>query len=294
MIKYNIPAALISYGYRVNDVFISQSNTSSEVSVPTKQNFAPDYLSVSSIVLTVVALILSIWQLKQASDQTKDLKQQTENLKQIQNGLSTKYLGQFPEYHTEIANLIDRAKSTVVMFYDLPGYGIFSNSSGWLQIDQAIQRKRNENVKFSVNVYATSRRKKILKEQFHHEGEKMQEWKKSLKIKPKVDKFLKDYGAGTDPVDLTHELLNSLLEKVHVEIITTTFRGEKVVEIDEHIPLYFWLIDDKEAIISIPTFSQEKDLESFTSTEYGFFTSDDSLIKAMTEMKNRYIALARP
>jgi hypothetical protein len=52
------------------------------------------------------------------------------------------------------------------------------------------------------------------------------------------------------------------------------------------MPIYFWIADQKEAIFSIPTFSQ--------NDEYGFQTSDPSLIEGLLQMHERYRTEPKP
>lgn len=168
------------------------------------------------------------------------------------------------------------------MFYDLPGYGVFSNRSAWLQIQQVVQRKTQDGLDLDVTVYDEQRRQEIITEQMEQEGTGFESWLRSEDTREDLAAFAKDYGGLTDLADLDATRYVELSLQAHRQILVEAFRGVSVKEVTADIPLYFWMIDGEEAIISIPIFSGE-------STEHGFRTSDRSFIAALLELKRKYM-----
>ncbi len=247
-----------------------------------------ELFSTVSLIITVIALLIAVWQTvlsirssKESSQLTKNIEKHEEKLNRIQESLSTKYLDQFPFYLNDIAKLLDRAKQRIFIIVDIPGYGIFSNPNGWLLFKQSIERKVNEGIEVSVILYSKEKRIKILKEQFHHKGNEFKEWINSSIMKDKVNKYLQRFGEGFKLSELTHESYIQISENAQLKILNEIFSSIDIFETDDFIPIYFWMIDDSEAIFSIPAFTED-------ATEHGFFTSDQSFIKALIQMRDRY------
>jgi hypothetical protein len=82
----------------------------------------------SAAVGLLFAVICFVYDIYHDSEQDKQLEQSIEKLASIEQSLSTRYLGIFPEYITEIGGLFDNLKpeDTIVIFEDVLYYGIKS------------------------------------------------------------------------------------------------------------------------------------------------------------------------
>ena len=82
----------------------------------------------SAAVGMLFAVICFVYDIIHDSEQDKQLEQSIEKLASIEQSLSTRYLGIFPEYVNEIGDLFDNLESsdTVVVFEDVLYYGIKS------------------------------------------------------------------------------------------------------------------------------------------------------------------------
>ena len=230
---------------------------------------AGEIITILGLLLTLVALIAAIWQLRQASDQTKQLLA-------IQQSLSTQFLGLFPDFNEEIAELIKTANSSVEVFCDLPGYGMITNNVAWFRINSEIQNAKERGIRPRMNFFDQDQRRKIIVDQATQietsGGDMTSDFKSALeKI---FDTKIQNFSASSF-------VENCLME--HSRIIENEFRGSDIEEIRANIPIYFWLVDDREAIISIPVYSEE-------ITEYGFKTRDISFISALKSIRERTIS----
>lgn len=228
-----------------------------------------ELITILGMVLTLVALVAAIWQLKQASEQTAQLSA-------IKQSLSTQFLGLFPYFNEEIAELIRNANSSVEVFCDLPGYGMITNNVAWFRINSEIQNSKARGIRPRMTFFDQERRRKIIMDQANQiassGGDMTSDFKAALeKI---FDTKVNDFSA----VDFVE---NCLAE--HRRIVENDFRGSDVEEVSANIPVYFWLVDDREAIISIPVYSEEV-------TEYGFKTRDVSFISALKSIRERTIS----
>lgn len=253
-----------------------------------------------SLVLTIVALVfaiiqtvLAIFQGRKAKEQTNNLinieenfENQMVNLEKIEKSLSTRYLHEFPKYHNDIAELISRAENNIMFFYDIPAYGVMSNKEGWFMIESAIRKKILDGIDISLTLYSESKRKAVLMEQFQNSNESFDKWFEDEENKEKLKSFLDSYNYKYDlnkfSLDEYVEASNSIQKQIHSEV----FRTINTVEINDFMPIYFWMIDDKidsraEAIISIPAFTSD-------TMEFGFITSDQKFIEALKKLKGRY------
>ena len=82
----------------------------------------------SAAVGLLFAVICFVYDIYHDSEQDKQLEQSVEKLASIEQSLSTRYLGIFPEYINEINNLFDKVEpnDTIVIFEDVLYYGIKS------------------------------------------------------------------------------------------------------------------------------------------------------------------------
>lgn len=227
------------------------------------------------LALTVIALWLAKRQMTMANEQAEDLEK-------ITSSMSTQFIGHFPHFNSEIATLLAKANSRIDIFCDLPAYGLISNLKAWHRIDEAIRTKINNGIEVSLHVYGPARRKRILDEQRAHrsylEGNET--------LQGAIQKVLHDIGDDRTVADLTEEEIVDACLKRHKRVIEETFRGAVVTPIQHHIPIYCWIVDEREAIYSVPIFAGD-------STEYGFSTKDGKFVSALLQMSDRFRTQAR-
>ena len=74
--------------------------------------------------------------------------------------------------------------------------------------------------------------------------------------------------------DLTPDQFKEEIGKLHNRLIMHDLKRAKIQEVEGQIPVYFWMVDDKKAVFSIPYFYEE-------FIENGFYTKDPILIDAL-------------
>ena len=237
-------------------------------------------VEIITTILTIVALALAIVHLTTLHRQAREAKTHTGALIDIQRSLSTRYIGQFPEYFSKILELVEGAKQEIVIFVDLAGYCSFTDPKTFFAYRQVIERKlKRENVQVSLTCYTNARRTALFAEQFFRSGESWEQLKRSSEQAFRA--FLQAHYPKRDVNTLTQEDFVKLLESDEERFLNDTFAGASVNETDAHISLYFWLVDGISAIFTIPSMSE-------ATLEHGFATTDQKLIGALREMRDRY------
>jgi hypothetical protein len=231
-------------------------------------------MEIIGLILAVLAMLIGIWHLA-------EIRRTMVRLDEVRGSLSTRYLGQFPEFIPEIVSHLQRAKRKITIFCDFPAYGHFSDRRSWLNYGQTIKNKTFDKVHVSLTCFDEARRYDFNTEQFSQVEEGWDEWKRDPQIERKLKELLVSRGKDADVDALTKKEFAKLLEDTEQDMLLDEFLNAEKVEVNKDIPLYFWIIDDAEAIFAIPSFSDE-------TTEYGFFTSDPKLISAFQQIVKRY------
>lgn len=243
------------------------------------------FMTIAGFVLSVFALIVGIFHVNGIKRNDKsviavheDTSQVVKDLKEVRNSISTRYLGEFPDFLDEIIKIIAMSRKHLVIFCDFPGYGKFSTPSKAARyqgaIEQAFFRLGDGNL--DVMYMNEELRTKYRDKEFSIA------WLEDTKNEQRVREFLKVSGIT---VSAKGNLLNDFkvaLETEDLGVLKSrkAFRGARPVKL--HMPIYFWIGDMERAVFSIPT----------PGKEYGFHTLDRDLIKGLLEMHGEYLSPA--
>ncbi|MCG8698814.1 MAG: hypothetical protein MI922_12235 [Bacteroidales bacterium] len=205
-------------------------------------------------------------------------KKRKEKLEEIYVSLSTKYIGVFPGYLPKLIESIESAEKEITILCDFPCYGLFSNHSYYIQYCSALQNaKAKSNVKISMNILNKELREKMLNEQFEmYDGtDSNKNWKKRYYEPLKIfkDHYLKDKSME----NISFKDLSDALLAINDKTIDTFQSIMSVKEIASNTSIFYWIIDKKMAIFSIPSFTQ-------ADSEMAFYTEDPKLISSFQEI----------
>lgn len=250
-------------------------------------------MEIIGIILGIVALLVGVYHVREIKlvlrDSKAELKNletiqgsistELKNLETIQGSISTRYLAEFPFFITDIVKLIKEARAEVDIFCDIPAYGQFTARSDWIQYSQAIE-SLDENVKITLTCLNPERRVSFYQEQFLQDTS-WEEWKDLPVNKERLKHLLLAKKVSLEEISsLKEERFVGFLEDTNSLMIKTALVRADVREIEFFMPTYFWLVDGTDAIFSIPSFSGGH-------SEYGFITTDQKLIDALREMRQR-------
>ncbi|MGB7926221.1 MAG: hypothetical protein WCF57_23475 [Pyrinomonadaceae bacterium] len=197
----------------------------------------------------------------------------------MRGSISTHFISEFPDFLMDIVDLIKKARSSVLIFCDIPAYGQFSARHDWIQYSHAIENLKDD---VTLELICLDHQHRV---PFYHEflQEKPWEvWKEEPKNKERLERLLVMRQSEFNIDTLTEEGFVGLLEETNKQMIQGAFSRTKPLEIKSFMPAYFWLIDGTDAIFSVPSLREGH-------TEYGFSTTDHQLIDALRDMKDRYL-----
>jgi len=245
-------------------------------------------VELAGLILALLALVIGLYHvieirrvMARAKIQADEAKSHTDALEEVRRTLSTRYIGKFPEYYGEIVSLIERAKNRIVIFCDYPAYGSFSDPDTWLTYHQTLQRKLlKDDVLVELTCLNETRRKRSVEEQFFDPDNTWEDCLKNPDFRKKLEDLLNKHPKAPALTALTQTDFAEVLEADEHNALDDLATA-KICEIDSYMPLYFWLIDDISAVFSLPSFSEK-------ALEYGFATTDQRLIAALLEMRDRY------
>lgn len=257
-------------------------------------------LTIVALSLAVIALALAVWQ--------------TRDMIAIRNSISTRYIGRFPEFVGQIADLIDGAEGSLVIVCDVPGYCLFSNRKAWLEYERAIKKYRlKKRARLDLIFLDQERRLARMTEQLRAAVDDWQKWVKSERnvanleilwhhLSPSDQLALlgqpvqvldpKDIETDVRPPTYSRQQFPALarsispssflklLNQQHRAVLEDAFRGQPVKQVSVDLPVYYWVADDRRAIFSIPNISPQE-------TEHAFVTNDQRLIRALLSMQER-------
>jgi hypothetical protein len=235
-----------------------------------------DLINLGVTAVTFVALVLAIYQLRIANEQTRVLNGVSESL-------STRYIGNFPFYLSEITRAIEGAQSSISICCDYPAYGCFSDPEGWLNYRFAIARRAADGVPIEAIYLSEEGRRRFSPEQFGKSkldawdlwrAERMYDleifFQKKREFLQKLEKV---------------QFLDELEERNRL-MINDTFRSASHHEVGTDMPLYFWIIDHRIAFFAFR--------HSDKIIECGFRTSDKGLIESFEQVQEYFKKFMAP
>jgi hypothetical protein len=213
-------------------------------------------------------------------------------LQRISAALSTKYIGNFSVYVARVVAEIEKSESCLICT-DIVAYSAFSDHALGQQYRNAIAA-RVGGPKFRVKVVCldSGARRHFNDRQFTVE---IGDWERRKLPAQQDDAFhesltrlLQRYSKASSTEvsieNLTSPTFLDILEYENASFVRTLTK-KFCTETAEQIPLNFWVFDDKHAIFAVPSSLHATD-------EYGFETSDITLINELKRMHAGYILRA--
>ena len=243
-------------------------------------------LGILGLILGLAHLIEMHPQVKKLSKLAASAEKHLSTLKEVQRELTTQPIGKFPRYLEPIANLLKQAKKEIIILCDFPAYGSFSAHQDFVAYRHVIERKIDDGLKVEITCLDLPGRLKLFHEQFSEEERNWETWKVKPENSERIQKLLRSHGLDKRVANITFEEFTGLLENDNQRLLTETFIQTKRQEINAHIPIYFWIVDDGSAIFAIPSYSRR-------AVEHGFKTLDRNLIVGFKDLRARYLNMQK-
>jgi hypothetical protein len=166
---------------------------------------------------------------------------------------------------------------------DVPGYGRFSNLDGFKGIREELRAKHDAaRVAISVIVLTQDRRYQQMKSQFA-----TLDFNNEIKASGKLKPFLADM-AYTAAVNNIQDFL-AAVEACHVDAETHLRPyAATLTELNDDMPVFMWIADDREAVFSIASFDPGQVHEN------SFYTRDQKVVEGLVSIFNSYQRTAKP
>jgi hypothetical protein len=253
-------------------------------------NSAP--VHILELLLAIVALYLAFKHernLAREVDSVQELKdalaKQIGHIDEIRNSLPTKREGMFPDYLPKITSMLAESKHTIVICCDYPAYGSFSAPDIFFEYEQTLARELNDPKKKVKVAFLNEkvRHKRVDDDFLRRNPAEWAAWKK--KESDKLATYLVHTDRKVDVETLSSPDFVTMINEEDQRLLEHWFKlADEMQFLDKMCPIYFWLVDDEQAVFAIP------DLRA-RAVEHGFYTCDPHLIAGLRAIGARYTEL---
>lgn len=239
-----------------------------------------EYFNLIIGILNVIAFGIAVWQTSLAISQQSEAKKLANELNDIRLSMSTRYIGNFPEYMPDVVRLIANADKNILIACSIAIYGLFSSRTNWLDYKSNIEKKLNDGIPVDFIYSSSEVRRNLQEEQFRKE---ITLWKANLSeiFRKNLQDFVKHYTDLDGVKDITPQTFLDCLEKQNKLALEDVFKTANKTEIGVPFGIHFWVVDETSAIFVISSFA--KDIP-----ETGFLTSDAKIVASLISLHQRY------
>lgn len=211
------------------------------------------------LVGTIITLLLAIVSLIAAHYQLR-------SMRDIAGSMTTKFVGRFPDHMPEVIRLLESAEREVTILCDLLGYGHYSSPEQCRRYRATIL-KLSGDVKFNIAIYSPKRADQVAQEQLGKSFEK-------ISSSRTYNRWLEFYGISPQDAPKNIDEFYDRFKRNYDDQLQCFDMGSiEINQVDQKtIPVFFWIVDERDAVFSFPSLSIDP-------PEVAFKTSDRSLIE---------------
>ena len=228
--------------------------------------------------------IVGVLALVYANHQFRDAKDTISQLTFIRSQLTTERLADIAHFVSQVVTILDKADEQVAIFCDYPTFGSWLNPRGYRFYMDAIARTQATMRLVCLNEW---RRTQLARERLATPAFD------ALRRDPRTREFLAAYAAAVGdprPVpaldSMTPEEFVEILEDSNKAALRTQFvRGDarQAWETDLFMPLFFWIIDEAEAVFALAPRGE------LLEQPLAFRTRDTALVDSLSTVLEGYI-----
>ena len=217
----------------------------------------------------------------------RDGRNLTRDLRSVFDHLTTKEIGAFPAYMSEVDRIISEARESVFVATDFPGHGAWGDRGRYGAYVKSLENRKAERIRrghpLSVQVLCldADQRDKALSDRFPETR-----WREYVKK-----------GSFPHSRRLYEELENCKIPDQRPQFLQEmAARQQRALDADLRfadrweysglMPMYLWIVDGEKAVFAIPSFGDQL-------TEYAFYTEEAGLVQALMSVWSRYLEQAR-
>jgi hypothetical protein len=216
----------------------------------------------------------------------KDGHRLTKDLRAIFDHLTTKEIGAYPTYMTEVERLISEARESIFIATDFPGHGAWTDRGRYGSYVKALENRKADRVRRGHGLAI-----QVLSLDAEARGDALASRLPESRWKEYVKK-----GNFTRSRRLYEELENCKVPETRSQFLQEMdARQQRALDADLRfadrweyrgvMPMYLWIIDGEKAVFAIPSLGDQL-------TEYGFYTEEAGLVQALLSVWARYLETA--
>lgn len=236
------------------------------------------WVAILGVILAVAAIVFAYFHARTIREVLGKAKAHADRLSEINESLSTRYVGEFPRFFPKIVEVMGKATQDIVILCDFPAYGSFTDRKCWTRYKHAIEEKLLDGIKIQMTCFSDGLRRSTVDNQFF-DAQQWDNWKADHRNSELLEELRKWHKGSPTVGALSKEQFIQLLADEEHDALTQTFQGADIKEIDDYVPLHFWIADQAYAVFAITSSSNK---------EYGFFTIDRQIIASLKQMRDYY------
>ncbi len=218
-----------------------------------------------------------------------------EELRSVARSVPTRGIGVFPEYMSEVANLVGRAENSIKILCDTPAHGAFSNTADFEKYWQNLRYKMIDKVEIHGAFFNATGREQLHEAQIAMDEDNWKEWKnRNSDNCTAFDQFARGEGlepksptSNQDPVEAWASTPRAYVESmmsINKAVLSNFPKGISPEKLRYKKPLhegpsvYFWLRDGNQEAVFVIVPVRGIGVQYLA----GFHTEEQELIRALS------------
>jgi hypothetical protein len=213
----------------------------------------------------------------------QDGRRLTRDLRSIFDHLTTKEVGSYPAYMSEVERIISEARESIFIATDFPGHGVWTDRGRYGSYVKALENRKADRVRrgqplnIQLLVLDPQARERALNDRFPESRWKDYLRKGGYAKSKRLYEELENCEVAEARPQFIEEMVARQTRALHADL-----RFADRWEYHGIMPVYLWIVDGERALFAIPSFGDQL-------TEYGFYTEEAGLIQALQSVWSRYI-----
>ena len=230
--------------------------------------------------LAVLGTLFAVLSIRDGRNLTKDLRA-------VFDHLTTKEIGEFPAYMSEVDRIIADARESIFIATDFPGHGAWRDRGRYGAYVKAIENRKADRIRrghpLSVQVLCLDApgRERALSDRYPDSRWKEYVKKGGFQRSRRLFQELENCNISESRPQYLQEMAQR-----QTRALESDLRFADRWEYRGLMPMYLWIVDSEKAVFAIPSFGDHM-------TEYAFYTEEAGLVQALMSVWARYLESAK-
>ena len=230
--------------------------------------------------LAVLGTLFAVLSIRDGQKMIKDLRT-------VFDHLTTKEIGEFPVYMTEVDRIISEARESIFIATDFPGHGSWRDRGRYGAYVKAIENRKADRIRrghpLSVQVLCLDAegREQALQDRYPESRWKDYVKKNAFQRSRRLFQELENCNVSENRQQYLQDMAQRQTRALEADL-----RFADRWEYRGLMPMYLWIVDGEKAVFAIPSFGDHM-------TEYAFYTEEAGLVQALLSVWARYLESAK-